>query len=193
MSETYRNFRQLVTGFDVTPAIAELDQRPELWRLVQIRQKYEGSAHSDTETIFLRGPNSLDDVFNNLECTDYAVIHQLPAVLALLRTICIRYKVRDVGRCMITRLKADGFIRPHTDEGEYAKFYARLHLPLVTNETCTFSCGEEIVHMPAGELWWFNHQRQHSVANYGPERIHLIMDVSGPGFTGALADIQPVA
>ncbi|HEY1900766.1 MAG TPA: aspartyl/asparaginyl beta-hydroxylase domain-containing protein [Steroidobacteraceae bacterium] len=193
MTETYQNFRHLVSGFNVHPAVAELEGKPELWNLVDVRQRYAGSAHADTETIFLRGPNSLEDVFNNLECMDYAVIHQLPAVLALLRAIASRYRVRDIGRVMLVRLKADGFIRPHTDEGDYARFYARLHLPLVTNETCTFSCGNEIVQMKAGELWWFNHQRQHSVANYGADRIHLIMDISAPGFTGALADIAPVA
>jgi quercetin dioxygenase-like cupin family protein len=92
-----------------------------------------------------------------------------------------------LGRIMIVRLKTGGEIAPHIDEGAYARYYARFHLVLESNPACVFKAGGELVHMAPGELWWFNHQVEHSVVNNGPDRTHIIVDLTAPGFTGALA------
>lgn len=180
-------FLQVMFGMDPGPALAELEEQAHLWELIQIRQEYEGSAHKDTECIVLRGPTHTDDLFNNLEASDFPYVAQLPHVLAYLRPILEHLKAREIGRVMLVRLKAGGHITPHTDEGAYARYYARFHAPLITNVGCLFNCGDDVVHMPAGTLWWFNHQVEHSVDNRGAARIHLILDVAAPGYTGALA------
>lgn len=190
MSEQHPNFRRLIAGLDVQPALDELGQHPELWDLIQLRQQYAGSAHVDTETIVLRGPTSPENLFDNLDCMHYAMIEQLGASAALVRHVIEFLKAREVGRIMLVRLKEGGWIRPHVDEGAYARYYARFHLVLDSNPTCRFACGQEKAHMAPGELWWFNHQLTHSVINNGPARTHLIMDFAAPGFTGALGHSQ---
>lgn len=187
MSEQHPNFKLLIAGLDVAPALQEIEARPELWKLMQVRQMYEGSAHADTETIVLRGPDRIAGIFDNLDCLDFELLNELAQTLALLRHVAGFLQAREIGRIMLVRLSSGGWVRPHVDEGGYARFYARFHLPFVTNDRCVFHCGEESVHMAAGEVWWFNHQVRHSVVNRGPDRVHLIMDFTAPGFTGALS------
>lgn len=189
MSEQHPNFRRLMTGVDVAAAALEIMKQPALWKLMQVRQQYEGSAHIDTEAIVLRGPATTEGIFDNLECVNFKVNEDLPATVELIRGITAFLKAREIGRIMLVRLNAGGCIRPHVDEGAYARYYARFHLVLESNPTCRFRCGEEMVNMAAGELWWFNHQVLHSVVNRGAERTHLIMDLTAPGFTGAIANI----
>lgn len=186
MTETLANFRLLARGLEVGPALAEIASRPELWNLITVRQLYEGSAHADTESIILRGPTTLEGIFDNLEARDFPYFKELPATHELLRSVSALLKSREHGRVMLARLKAGGRILKHIDEGAYARYYARFHVALTTSPACTFHCGDEQVHMSVGELWWFNHQLPHHVENPGPERVHLIFDATAPGFTGAL-------
>jgi|HubBroStandDraft_5_1064220.scaffolds.fasta_scaffold92314_2 hypothetical protein len=190
MSEQHPNFKRLMTGVDVTAAVAEIANQSHLWKLIQVRQQYEGTAHADTETIVIRGPETTEGIFDNLECVDFQSLEALPATLDLIRLTAHFLKAREIGRIMLVRLNAGGWIKPHVDEGAYARYFARFHLAIESNPTCRFRCGEEAVNMEAGELWWFNHQVQHSVVNRGADRTHLIMDLTAPGFTGAMANIR---
>lgn len=188
MSGALANFRRLASGLQVRAVSDELAARPDLWRLITVRQAYAGTAHADTESIILRGPTSLEGLFDNLDAVDFAQLTELSATLELLRRVVSLIEAREIGRVMLTRLKAGGQILPHRDEGAYARFYARFHVPIVTSPACVFHCGEESVHMEESELWWFNHQVQHRVDNTdGADRVHLILDATAPGFTGALA------
>lgn len=182
----YQHFRRLAVGLNPAAAIAELQQRPELWSLVQLRQQYEGSAHRDTETIVLRGPDTVENLFDNLDAFNYPYFAELPAISALIYSALGPLQVRELGRIMVVKLKAGGEITPHTDEGAYARYFARVHLVLESAPVCIFAAGGESVHMAPGELWWFNHQVEHSVVNSGPDRTHVIIDLCAPGFTGAL-------
>jgi hypothetical protein len=184
-----RHLRRLRAGLAVALAAAELAARPELWRLLTLRQDYEGSAHGDTESIILRGPRTVEGLWDNLDCVDFPTLGQLQATLTLLREVAAFLKVREIGRVMLVRLKANGRITPHVDEGGYARYFARFHVALDTHPACRFHVGEESAHMAAGELWWFNHQVRHWVDNKGPARIHLIADFAAPGFTGALTGV----
>lgn len=178
-----------MTDIDVSGAAAELDKQPLLWKLVQVRQLYDGTAHADTETIVLRGPQTIEDIFDNLECVDFGTLESFPKTLELIRIVVEFLKAREIGRIMLVRLDEGGCIRPHVDEGTYARYFARFHL-VIDSMGCRFRCGEEYVTMLPGELWWFNHQVVHSVINRGKPRTHLIMDFTAPGFTGAIANIK---
>jgi hypothetical protein len=191
VSEQHANFRRLIAGLEVRPALDELAAHEAFWGKLQVRQQYEGSAHIDTEMIPLRAPTTLEGIFDNL---DSIIWHQtcdaLPVCCALVEHIAGFLHARELGRVMLVRLAENGWIRPHVDEGAYARYFARFHLSLDSTPQCMFRCGEEQVHMAPGELWWFNHQVRHSVFNKGPARIHLIMDFAAPGFTGAIANIR---
>lgn len=190
MSEQHPNFRLIVRGFDVVPVVDELERRPYLWDLITVRQDYAGTSHADTESIILRGPDRIENLFDNLDTLDFAVVEELPETLQLLRVMIEQIKAREIGRVMLTRLKTNGRITRHVDEGAYARYFARFHLVITTNPRCAFYCGEEHVRMAAGEMWWFNHQVPHHVLNDGGPRVHLIMDAAAPGFTGALVDAR---
>ncbi len=188
-----QHFRRLALGLDPTAAIAELKRRPELWQITQLRQQYPGTAHADTDTIVLRGPTTAEDIFNNFECVDWPLFSELRSTTQLFKKAIGPLNWRDLGRVMIVRLHAGGEVIPHTDEGNYARYFARFHLVLESSPGCIFTAGGESVHMAPGEFWWFNHQVEHSVVNVGRDRTHIIVDLCAPGFTGALftAAIDP--
>ena len=55
-----------------------------------------------------------------------------------------------------------------------------LHIPVITWPEVTFSCGDESVHMAAGEAWLFDNWRRHSVVNpTDHDRVHLVADTFG--------------
>lgn len=54
----------------------------------------------------------------------------------------------------------------------------RLHIPIVTHPDVEFMLDGKRQHWQAGELWWGDFARRHSVANRSPiTRVHLVIDV----------------
>jgi hypothetical protein len=85
-----------------------------------------------------------------------------------------------IKRAILVNLPAGSTISRHKDTGDFLNKHHRVHLPIVTNEFCTFAVGDEIEHLPEGEFWEINNTgKYHSVANDGDfDRIHLIMDIA---------------
>jgi hypothetical protein len=55
-----------------------------------------------------------------------------------------------------------------------------VHIPIVTRPAVQFYCGDQVVHMAAGEAWVFDNWRLHRVENpTDEERIHLVADTTG--------------
>ncbi len=83
-------------------------------------------------------------------------------------------------RSRLMRLAPGAEVPQHADINYHWYTRVRLHIPVVTRPEVRFSCGDEIVHMAAGEAWLFDNWRQHRVENPTPqERIHLVADTSG--------------
>ena len=63
----------------------------------------------------------------------------------------------------------------------YQWFYrVRMHIPVITWPEVRFYCGDEDVHMAAGEVWLFDNWRRHRVENPTDHaRVHLVADTSG--------------
>lgn len=76
------------------------------------------------------------------------------------------------------RLGAGAQIREHRDyKSGFEDGFARVHIPIVTNEKVAFRLGGENLRMRAGEAWYLNLNLPHSVRNDGEEdRVHLILD-----------------
>jgi hypothetical protein len=73
-------------------------------------------------------------------------------------------------------------VPPHIDRHYYWRTHLRLHIPVITNPSVTFTCGGETVHMAAGECWIFDSFQRHEVHNNGADRrIHLVLDTVGGG------------
>jgi hypothetical protein len=190
-----RNFEFVASGLDVAPLAALLDANPAWWRDITMRQDYLGSAHAATHCIYLRGPAgfTFEEYFLELAALDYprlptALAALMPVVRPLLRAI----DWRELGRILIVRLPAGAELDEHIDQGEYARHYARFHIPLVTNADCALVVAGEPQHMAVGEAWWFNHHKPHYAYNHGEtERVHLIVDAVSPRFAAPEPDHGP--
>ena len=84
------------------------------------------------------------------------------------------------GRARLMGLVPGATVPPHVDTNYYWRTHIRVHVPIVTNPDVRFTCGDETVHMAAGECWVFDTFRRHTVVNGGNEkRIHLVADTIG--------------
>lgn len=84
------------------------------------------------------------------------------------------------GRSRLMRLSGHAEVTRHADQGYYWLDRVRVHVPLVTQPTVRFECGDAHVNMAAGECWIFDTWRQHRVLNDAEEsRIHLVVDTVG--------------
>jgi hypothetical protein len=185
-SPSCMNFELITTGLNVNPLLDLIDANPELWGDITIRQSFPGSAHHDTECIFVLGPKgfTVADYFMDLSALDYPAVHKLmPGLIGVVQPVVKQLGVTELGRILIVRLQAGGVIDEHIDTGRYAEHYSRFHIALRTNPGCELVVGGEAQHMAAGEAWWFNHRKLHSGHNRGSEpRIHVIIDAVTPHY-----------
>ncbi|GAA5004212.1 hypothetical protein GCM10025793_10680 [Lysobacter lycopersici] len=89
-----------------------------------------------------------------------------------------------IGRSRLMRLSGQAEVSRHFDQGYYWADRVRVHVPIVTQPTVRFECGDMAVNMAAGECWIFDTWRMHRVINDADAaRIHLVVDtVGGSGF-----------
>ena len=83
-------------------------------------------------------------------------------------------------RSRLMRLAPGATVPEHADINYHWFTRVRVHIPIVTHPAVRFLCGDETVHMSAGEAWIFDNWRLHSVVNGSEhERIHLVADTTG--------------
>lgn len=81
------------------------------------------------------------------------------------------------GRSRLMGLEPEAEVPAHVDVHYYWRTHLRIHIPIVTNPSVTFTCGDASVHMAPGECWVFDSFRWHDVQNKGGERrVHLVLD-----------------
>lgn len=88
------------------------------------------------------------------------------------------------GRTRLMRLSGQAEVSPHIDVNYYWRERHRVHVPILTQPTVSFHCGDDQINMAAGECWIFDTWRLHKVINDAERsRIHLVADtVGGEGF-----------
>ncbi len=85
-----------------------------------------------------------------------------------------------LGRTRLMRIDGNAQATMHVDDNYYWVDRVRVHVPIVTRPEIEFVCGENTVHMPAGEAWLFDTWRMHNALNpTGERRIHLVADTVG--------------
>lgn len=86
------------------------------------------------------------------------------------------------GRSRFMGLAPGREVPPHIDIHYYWRTHLRIHIPVITNPGVLFTCGNETVHMEAGDCWVFDSFQRHDVQNKGDaQRIHLVLDTVGGG------------
>jgi hypothetical protein len=85
-----------------------------------------------------------------------------------------------IGRSRLMRLAGQAEVARHADQGYYWAERVRIHVPITTQPTVRFECGDAAVNMAAGECWIFDTWRQHRVLNDAEQsRVHLVADSVG--------------
>jgi hypothetical protein len=181
-----RNFLRLATGIDVSQLVLSLYRYPELWNQHDFRSATPGSPHYAVEDILLRCQCLDGSIHDPRESINYPAFTALPEAYRLVMAAMACVQGERLGRCMITRLKPGDSIAPHSDVGnhplhyEQIRYWGRYHLVLQDDPCALFRCGDEIVHMATGELWYFRNDIDHEVFWHGAgqvDRIHLIIDI----------------
>ena len=167
-------------GIDVAPLLNAVRNRYDLFAMTVARQSFDQSPHSETMSIFVRGPLgwTRDWYQNDIGAMDYPAAQILAEPLRQVVTpILSRLQLAELGRVMIVELPPGGRVTTHIDQGEYARHYKRWHLVLSGGKRATLTCGDDVVECWPGRLFTFNHHKPHSARNLEDEaRIVLIID-----------------
>ena len=85
-----------------------------------------------------------------------------------------------VARSRLMRLAPGAQVAEHVDFNYHWVSRVRIHIPIVTDPSVIFYCGNESVHMAVGESWLFDSWRRHRVINASNlSRVHLVIDLAG--------------
>jgi hypothetical protein len=162
-------FYRLPLRFDVERLRAEVAALPaEAW----VRHPNAIEGNSAVRLISVDGGEN-DDVNGRMLPT--AHLHQSPYIRQILASFGVVWS-----RSRLLRLAPGATVPQHADINYHWFTRVRLHIPIVTRPEVRFYCGDQVVHMAAGEAWVFDNWRSHWVENFTPEeRIHLVADTSG--------------
>ena len=85
-----------------------------------------------------------------------------------------------IGRSRFMRIPEEGDLYAHVDVAYYWRDHLRVHVPVVSDPSVEFHCGNESVHMAPGEIWIFDTWQRHKVVNPAHHpRTHLVVDTVG--------------
>jgi len=195
------NFLRIAEGVDVMPLLLAIQRQAHLWQEDTFLRHYPQGPFSDVETIFLRFPQRLDlsrmkdpakrerkldlykqnklpgwDQHESIDCPAYAL---LPEARPLIMALMTRAGGTRLGRVMVNKVNPGGRIFRHADSPEHCRYWNnRLHIVLKSAPGNDFECAGEHVWMRSGEVWWFDHAKEHEVVNNSAEeRIHVIVDI----------------
>jgi len=176
------NFQAIAT-IDPVPLMHQIIRNPQLWKADTYLRDYPQGPFGDTETIFLRfPPASVSELEQGQkdqhECVWMDGWLHLPAARQIVFNLMAMVQGERLGRVMINKLRSGGKIYPHADTPAHAEYWDRYHVVLQSGPGCNFRCGEEIVTMPTGQVWWFQNALEHEVINNSAApRIHMIVDI----------------
>ena len=127
--------------------------------------------HVQAEAIFLRGHAPAD---GDIPIGDRDITVSLPFTMQLIRQLL---KAQPM-RCLFAKLKPNGRVPVHIDNGDYFERTIRIHFPVVTNPQAIMVADGQLFHMRVGEVWALNNSGSHGVLNESETqaRTHLICD-----------------
>ncbi|HPG23995.1 MAG: aspartyl/asparaginyl beta-hydroxylase domain-containing protein [Spirochaetaceae bacterium] len=173
-----RNFVMLADGVPVEPLLAEIDSVPGVWDRQTGRQRIR--VQREAKAIPLRGlrksriqGRARRDVHESRFTT---LSRSFPLAIDFIRSWAAKLDA-DLARARIVSLPPGQVVYDHVDRGEYYARRNRYHLVLQAEQSW-MRCGDEVVSMSPGELWWFDNKLSHEARNEGSiDRIHMIFDL----------------
>lgn len=170
------SIRSICSGFDVAPAIAELEAHPEVWNRHRLRTESYATPHGQASDIWVRfnawehfDPKDPAAFIGPHESVWYPVADECPAVKALAEAVFRFVDGATLGGVLITWIPPNGRVEPHIDRGWHAAEYEKYAVQLKGNREQAFCFeGESLSPLP-GELYWFRNDVLHWVENPSPE------------------------
>ena len=168
---------RLPLAFDPTPLAADLAAFAEGdWTRHFVRDNYQGSwsaiplraAIGETHPVRMIGQLRFEHDF-----ADTGFLLRAPALRAALGRFRCPLKA-----ARLMRLGPGSRILEHVDPDiDAAAGWARLHVPLVTNDRVSFRLAGAPVEMAPGSCWYLRLSEPHAAANDGAtDRVHLVID-----------------
>lgn len=163
-------FIQLPLRFDAAALAAEVEALGEgAWR-----PHPQGFAGNSMLPLVAVGGDPANEAFAGVMAPTPALA-RCPRLAQVLQSLGA-----TIGRTRLMRLAGQAEVKRHVDQGYYWAERVRVHVPIVTQPTVRFECGDAAINMAAGECWIFDTWRQHRVHNdASASRIHLVVDTVG--------------
>lgn len=163
-------FLQLPVSFDAEALAAEIAALGEApWRPHPNRLP----GNSALTLITTGGDPDSDERLGPMRPTPW--LERCPQLMQVMEAIGATW-----GRSRLMRLAGQAEVTAHVDLDYYWRERMRVHVPIVTQPTVRFICGEAEVNMAEGECWIFDTWRRHRVINDDSrQRIHLVADTVG--------------
>ncbi len=164
-----RHFYRLPVRFDVERLRAEVEALPaEAWS--RHPNEYEGNTAARLISV---GGGQNDQVSGEMRPTPALLASPyIQQVLASFSTVWSRSR--------LMRIAGGGSVPQHSDMNYHWFHRVRVHIPVITRPEVRFHCGDQDVHMAAGEAWIFDNWRPHKVLNpVSDARVHLVADTAG--------------
>lgn len=173
---------------EVADAQAVVDGIDEArWWEHDFRQRRSPAVHGATQSIPLRFH------WRGVSVVDDGLLDAFGPLLGRVRSVLDgRLPGRRLagGNALVVRLPAGASVGEHVDRGRYLRAVRRVHVPLVVNDSCTFTVAG-VEHRPRpGRVYLLRNTLPHAAANRGSgPRIHLICDwlVDGDRVTAGAA------
>lgn len=176
-------FIQLPLLFDADALAAEIAAIPESsWM-----PHPQGFAGNSMLPLVAAGGDPADERFSGtMRPTEH--LRRCPYLMQVLASLGA-----TIGRTRLMRLSGFAEVTRHADQGYYWAERVRVHVPIVTQPTVRFCCGDAEVNMAPGEAWIFDTWRPHQVFNDDTRsRIHLVADtVGGEQFWDMVGEGRP--
>lgn len=162
--------------------MAAIVRQPELWNQNTLRTQHKGTAHCEASDIWLRFNDikeaTASEIMDGHESIDYPAFDSLPQARPLIFDLMRIVEGKRLGRVLITKLIPGAKILPHVDSGDHAAYYNRYHIILQNGPGSVFRCGDEVVCMKTGDVYWFDNSVEHEVINNSADdRLTMIVDV----------------
>src|SRR3954463_8705791 len=163
-------FLRLPTPIDAERLRLELEELPSsAWA------ELDSPIHSSTRCVLLRGGDG-GDAFTlaTSNPVDSPWLAKLPYMAWLTSS---EGPFGDAPYAYLFAVKAQSLSHPHSDISPVWKDLVRVHVPIVTHERSQLLIAGRAKNFQVGEAWSFDNKRKHALANRGPARVHLLIDV----------------
>ncbi|MCW3835285.1 aspartyl/asparaginyl beta-hydroxylase domain-containing protein [Sphingomonas canadensis] len=176
---------RILLPFEFDPARLEADLAAlggEEWTLHFVPQNFDG----EWSAMPLRAPADADHpiqmIYSRPDARDFvdtALLDRAPYLREVIGSF--QCPVRCV---RLMRLAPGSVIKEHRDADlSPEQGWARIHVPIVTNEDVTFFLNRVPLWMGPGEVWYLRLSDPHRVENRGATtRVHLVLDVEVNGW-----------